>query len=211
MPARRMRDRFAATYVREIWDRRCPERPRGASHVTRRPRLDDQGEASLRSQHMTTPANLIAQPKAHRLPAVPSPEFSVQKTPRVPMNRFAKMFLAFLLFLVVSSIGGCNASGGGSAGGGGSTPTPTTPIVTVTPATTSITSVQSLNVTITVSGTSSTPTGLVVLSSGTYGSSAATLSKLGSATISIPAGSLATGSNTLDSQVHARFQQLIDL
>ena len=71
-----------------------------------------------------------------------------------------------------------------------------TPTVTVTPATGSITTAQSLGVTLGVSGTAGTPTGSVVLSSGSYTSSAATLSS-GSATITIPAGSLAAGSDTL--------------
>ena len=57
-------------------------------------------------------------------------------------------------------------------------------------------SAQSLSVTIKVAGTGTTPTGSVVLSSGSYTSSATTLSS-GSATITIPAGSLATGSDTL--------------
>ncbi|HMD76955.1 MAG TPA: glycoside hydrolase family 44 protein [Terracidiphilus sp.] len=72
----------------------------------------------------------------------------------------------------------------------------TTPTVTVTPASSSITTAQSLSVTIAVSGSSGTPTGSIVLSSGSYTSSATTLSS-SSATITIPAGSLATGSDTL--------------
>ncbi len=71
-----------------------------------------------------------------------------------------------------------------------------TPTVTVTPASGSITTAQTLGVTIAVSGANGTPTGSVVLSSGTYTSSAATLSS-GSATITIPAGQLATGTDTL--------------
>ena len=72
----------------------------------------------------------------------------------------------------------------------------TAPTVTVTPAASSITTAQSLGVTITVAGTSGIPTGSVVLSSGSYTSSAATLNA-GSATITIPAGALATGADTL--------------
>jgi len=73
-----------------------------------------------------------------------------------------------------------------------------TPSVTVTPASSSITTAQSLMVTVTVNGGSGnpTPTGTVVLTSGTYTSAAATLSG-GSATVNIPAGSLATGTDTL--------------
>ena len=69
-------------------------------------------------------------------------------------------------------------------------------MVAVTPASSSITTAQSLGVTIAVSSTSGTPTGSVLLSSGSYTSSAAALS-FGSATIAIPAGSLAAGSDTL--------------
>jgi predicted membrane protein len=73
-----------------------------------------------------------------------------------------------------------------------------TPTVTVTPSTSSVTTTQGLMVTITVSGGTSnpTPTGSVTLGSGSYSSTATTLSG-GSATINIPAGSLAIGSDTL--------------
>ena len=73
------------------------------------------------------------------------------------------------------------------------------PTVTVIPSSSSTTTAQSLGVTITVSGASGTPSGSVVLSSGSYASSAATISS-GSATITIPAGSLASGSDTLTAQ-----------
>lgn len=74
----------------------------------------------------------------------------------------------------------------------------TTPTVTVTPALTAITTAQDLSVTVSVSGGSSnpTPTGSVTLSSGLFTSAAATLSS-GSATIDVPAGSLAVGSDVL--------------
>ncbi len=73
-----------------------------------------------------------------------------------------------------------------------------TPTVTVTPASASVLAPQSLSVTVTVSGGTgtATPTGSVVLSGGGYTGSAATLSS-GSATITIPAGSLAVGTDTL--------------
>ncbi len=75
---------------------------------------------------------------------------------------------------------------------------PTPPGVSVTPSPTSITTAQALSVTVTVSGGSGnpTPTGSVTLTSGAYSSAAVTLSG-GSATINIPAGSLATGTDTL--------------
>jgi hypothetical protein len=72
------------------------------------------------------------------------------------------------------------------------------PTVTVTPAASLVGTTQALSVTVAVSGGASnpTPTGSVVLTSGTYTSAAATLSS-GSAQITIPAGSLAVGSDTL--------------
>lgn len=78
------------------------------------------------------------------------------------------------------------------------TPVAVAPTVGVTPASTTITTAQSLSVGVNVVGMtgSSTPTGSVVLTSGSYTSAATTLSN-GSATINIPAGSLATGTDTL--------------
>ena len=84
-------------------------------------------------------------------------------------------------------------------GGGGNTTTPPqkqTPTVTVTPGAQSITTIQSLSVTVTVSGSSGTPTGSVTLSSGSYTSLATTLVN-GSASISISAGALASGTDSL--------------
>ena len=72
----------------------------------------------------------------------------------------------------------------------------TTPAVTVSANPSSITTAQSTTVTVTVSGSSGTPTGSVTLSSGTYSSGAVTLIA-GSAQITIPAGSLASGTDTL--------------
>jgi hypothetical protein len=72
------------------------------------------------------------------------------------------------------------------------------PTVTVTPTTSSILTTQSLTVTIAVSGGSKyvTPQGKVTLSRGSYTSNP-TLLISGSATITIPADTLATGSDTL--------------
>jgi hypothetical protein len=70
-----------------------------------------------------------------------------------------------------------------------------TPAVTVTPSSTNITTLQSLQVTVTVAGTP-TPTGAVTLTSGSYSSAASALSG-GSVVITIPAGSLAVGNDTL--------------
>jgi N-acetylneuraminic acid mutarotase len=73
-----------------------------------------------------------------------------------------------------------------------------TPTVTVVPSPASISPTQALSVTVTVGGGSGnpTPTGSVTLTSGSYTSSAVTLSS-GSATINVPAGSLAAGTDTL--------------
>ena len=73
-----------------------------------------------------------------------------------------------------------------------------TPTVTVTPSSSSITTTQSLSVTVAVGGGNGnpTPTGTVTLTSGSYSSGAKTLTS-GSATINVPAGSLAVGTDTL--------------
>ncbi len=73
-----------------------------------------------------------------------------------------------------------------------------TPTVTVTPSSTAISTVQPLSVTVAVSGGTIdlTPTGSITLTSGSY-TSAATALGSGSATINVPAGSLAVGTDTL--------------
>jgi YVTN family beta-propeller protein len=78
-------------------------------------------------------------------------------------------------------------------------PAKITPTVTAMPSSASVTTLQALSVTVTVSGggANATPTGSVILTSGTYSSAPASALTNGSATISIPAGSLATGTDTL--------------
>ncbi len=73
-----------------------------------------------------------------------------------------------------------------------------TPSVLVTPSPLSITPIQALTVAVAVSGGSGnpTPTGAVTLTSGSYTSAPTSLSS-GSATIAVPAGSLAVGTDTL--------------
>jgi len=110
------------------------------------------------------------------------------------MNLFAYKLLFIPLVVIIFSIDSCG--GGSNNGGSGMGSSPTTPMVTVTPAASSINSAQTLAVTVSVSGSSSVPTGSVILSSGSYASSATSLSS-GSATITIPAGALAAGSVTL--------------
>lgn len=108
------------------------------------------------------------------------------------MNRFARLIPGFFFFALSFSIVAC---GGGSQGGGG-TQHPITPTVTLTPASSSITTTQSLSVAVAVAGAGATATGSVVISSGSYSSSSSTLSS-GAVTVTIPAGSLAAGSDVL--------------
>src|ERR1017187_2864999 len=79
------------------------------------------------------------------------------------------------------------------------TVTKVTPTVTVTPTPSSITTAQSVSVTIAVSGGAGSPTatGYVTHTSGTYSSGAAALAG-GSATIIVPVGALAAGTDTLN-------------
>ncbi len=76
--------------------------------------------------------------------------------------------------------------------------TETAPAVTVSPFAKSITTVQGLIVTISISGPGNgpTPSGSITLTSGSYSSGAIVLSS-GSASINIPAGSLAVGTDLL--------------
>lgn len=113
------------------------------------------------------------------------------------MERIAWKAVLGLISGITVLLAACGGGGGNNSGGGGGSQ-PTTPTVTVTPATSSISVAQSLAVTVSVSGTSGTPTGSVILKGGSYTSSAATLTN-GSATITIPAGALATGSLTFTS------------
>lgn len=73
--------------------------------------------------------------------------------------------------------------------------------VTVVPNPGNITNVQALSVTLTVSGNTGnpTPTGSVTLTSGSYSSASAALNS-GTATITVPAGSLAVGTDVLTGQ-----------
>ena len=76
--------------------------------------------------------------------------------------------------------------------------TPIAPAVTVTPSPATITTAQALSVAVAVAPSQggATPTGSVVLTSGSYTSATTTLSN-GSATISVPMGSLAAGTDSL--------------
>jgi Glycoside hydrolase family 44 len=100
----------------------------------------------------------------------------------------------WLTFLASLSIAACGGGGGGT--NNPPPPTKSTPTVTIA-AGQNLTTVQSVAVTVTVNGAGGTPTGSVTLSSGSY-NSAATLLSTGSAQISIPAGTLVAGTNTLN-------------
>ena len=127
-------------------------------------------------------------------------------TPKATTYVSATQVTAAILATDVASVGTPAVTVTNPAPGGGTsnavtfnvTAAQTTPTVTVTPSPTSITTTQALTVTVGVSGGSGnpTPTGSVTLTSGSYTSAAATLSG-GSATINIPAGSLAAGTDTL--------------
>jgi subtilase family serine protease len=106
-------------------------------------------------------------------------------------RRWRSMLGALLLVAAL----GFTAIGCGGGGGGGGT-TKVTPTVTVSPAKSSISIGDTLSVPVTVTGTGGTPTGTVTLSSGSYNSSAQTLAS-GAYTFTIPANSLAGGTDTL--------------
>ena len=113
------------------------------------------------------------------------------------MNLSRSAHLPCFVVLICGFATALVACGGGA--GGGTTPqnpTLTTPSVTVTPASSGVTTAESLSAAVKVSGNGPTPTGSVVLSSGSYASSALTLIG-GRAVISIPAGLLAVGADTL--------------
>ena len=112
------------------------------------------------------------------------------------MNRFVRL-VGFLFGLTVALF--ICACGGGSQGSGGTHQNPATPGITVSPASSTVTTAQALTVTIAVSGSSGTPAGSVALSSLSYASNSVALNA-GSASITIPAGSLATGADTLTAQ-----------
>jgi sugar lactone lactonase YvrE len=75
---------------------------------------------------------------------------------------------------------------------------PVIPTISVTPSAASITTAQSLTVAVSVNSATGnpTPTGSVTLTSGSYTSATTTLTS-GSASITVPAGSLAAGADTL--------------
>jgi hypothetical protein len=131
----------------------------------------------------------------------------MKRTSETMKNLFRSLLLP-ALFIASLSIAACGGGGsgsstgssggsGGAGGSGGSTaPQKVTAAVTVTPSSSVITVAQPLNVTVTVGGGATTPTGSVVLTAGSYTSPAATLTN-GSAVITIPANTLAVGAVSL--------------
>ncbi len=124
--------------------------------------------------------------QSHTRIAVPRQFASIPRQP-------ASFGLAILLSLLAQ---GC---------GGNSTAAPTSPILaletptlTLTPAATTLSTAQSLSVSVAVAATAGypTPSGSIILTSGTYASSAATLAA-GATTLTVPAGSLGVGTDTL--------------
>jgi subtilase family serine protease len=110
-------------------------------------------------------------------------------------RRFRRMTGAIFLIAVIGfSAVGCK--GFFDAPTTTTTTTKGTATVTVTPAKTSIAVTDALSVAVSVTGSSTTPTGTVTLVGGSYTSAATTLSS-GAATINVPANSLASGANTL--------------
>jgi hypothetical protein len=76
------------------------------------------------------------------------------------------------------------------------TSTKTAPTVSVTPSSSTVSTGQNVQVTVNVSGSGAIPTGSIVLTSYEYTSSSAVLAN-GSATVSIPGGSLAVGIDSI--------------
>jgi hypothetical protein len=74
---------------------------------------------------------------------------------------------------------------------------PLIPAIAVAPSSSNITMAQPLSIDVEVAGAASIPTGTVTLTGVGYTSSPVTLSKSGRASITIPAGSLAVGADTL--------------
>jgi len=113
-------------------------------------------------------------------------------------RRSRNLFCSMLVVMAASFFAvGCGGGGGISNSGAGSGTTKTTPTVTVAPASTSIKESDSLGVTISVAGSSGTPSGTVTMSSGNYSSGPITLDSTGKAAITIPGGKLTPPTATL--------------
>ena len=115
-----------------------------------------------------------------------------------PLSRAAEVIL-FAVMLTGLSLTVPTGCAGGSSSMSPTSPTMEAPTVSVAPASTTTLSAQPLQVVVTVSSTGGnypTPTGSVILSSGSYSSTAVVLAA-GAASFTIPASSLAVGSDSL--------------
>jgi len=125
-------------------------------------------------------------------------------SPRSTTYFSATLLTAQALASDIAAAGGVNVQVTTPAPGGGTSNystiliTTQTPVVSVTPSPLNATTAQTVTVTVSLSGASGypAPTGTVALSSSIYSTEPVTLSG-GSATISLPAGSLVIGTDTL--------------
>lgn len=110
--------------------------------------------------------------------------------------RRGRKILSVLLLVVAAAFGfvGCGGGGSSSGGGGGGS---TTPLVTISPTKATYATDENISVAVTVSGASTTATGSVTLTGGSYNSGARTLSN-GGVSILIPASTFPAGSVTLN-------------
>jgi hypothetical protein len=112
-------------------------------------------------------------------------------------GRWRKVRKMLSVLVLVSALGFAAVGCGGTASPSGVGTTKTTPTVTVKPASNSISANDSVLVAVAVAGSgTSAPTGTATLTSGSYSSSAVPVSS-GAASITIPASSLAVGTDTL--------------
>ncbi len=155
----------------------------------------NQGGSGTTTVTVSTPTHSSVSLAASGLPSGVTASFSPKFTTSTSNLTFTASSTA--------SLGPYTVTITGTSGGNVATTTFTvavhvTPTVSVKPSSSSITTTQSLPVTVGVATSSGKPTatGYVTLSSGGYTSNAATLAS-GSATITIPANSLATGSDIL--------------
>jgi subtilase family serine protease len=114
----------------------------------------------------------------------------------IPVRR--RSWLRRVSVVLIAVFAGLAIACSGGSGGGTPPPSKITPTVTVVPTSSSITAAQALQVNVAVTGAGNPPpSGTVTLTSGSYTSAATTLAG-GDASITIPAGSLTAGNDTLN-------------